>query len=354
MRHSRRLAIIGLALVAALVAACGGDDTASTTSSTAPTDAPALEGMTLELYSGRDEELVAPIIDAFEEETGVEVNVRYGNSAELAAALLEEGEGTSAEVFYSQEVGAVGALAKADLLSPLPSEVVELVGERYRPAEGTDWVGVTGRSRVIVVNPELVSDQPTSVMDLTDPQYKGQVAWVPGNASFQSFVTAFRVSEGEEAARQWLEDMKANDAQVYESNGDVLEAVENGTIGLGLINHYYWARLVPEVGGVENMNSELIFPEGDDPGALVNATAAAVTANGADNPAAVAFVEYLLSAEGQQHFVEETWEYPLAEGVADPEGLPALDDLGGPVLDLTDLDSLEQTQQLLTDVGLLS
>src|SRR5690606_34337495 len=303
MRRGRtwKIAAIGLALVMALTAAACGDDDGDSGDG----DGGDGEQRTLELYSGRDEELVGPLVEAFEEQSGVKVNVRYGNSAELGAALLEEGERTSAEVFYSQEVGAIGVLAKADLLAPLPTEVVERVDERFRPKEGTDWVGITGRSRVIVMNPELVDDPPTSVLDLTDPKYKGQVAWVPSNASFQSFITAFRVSRGEDAARQWLEDMKANDAQVYESNGDVLDAVENGAIGLGLINHYYWARMVPEVGGVENMKSQLIFPEGDDPGALVNATAAAITKNGADNPAALEFIEFLLSEEGQLRFVEQ-------------------------------------------------
>ena len=78
-----------------------------------------------------------------------------------------------------------------------------------------------------------------------------------------------------------------------------------------------------------------------------------ITTKGEDNPAALEFVEFLLSEEGQTYFVEETWEYPLVEGIADPEGLPALEELAGPQLDLTDLDSLEATITLLTDKGLL-
>jgi iron(III) transport system substrate-binding protein len=350
MRRGRSPLLCAVLALTLLAAACGDDEGATPTDGD---DGSTSERQSLVLYSGRDEELVQPLVDKFEEEHDVTVEVRYGNSAEMGAQLLEEGEDTPADVFYSQEVGAIGVLAKADLLSPLPTEVVELVGERFRPAEGTDWVGVTGRSRVIVHNPDVVAEAPTSVLDLTDPRYEGQVAWVPSNASFQSFITAFRVSEGDDAARQWLEAMKANGATSYESNGDVLEAVNSGDIGLGLINHYYWARMAPEVGGAENMESELIFPEGDDPGALVNATAAAITKTGEDNPAALELIEFLLSEEGQTTFVEQTWEYPLVEGVADPEGLPALEELGGPQLDLTDLDSLEETQALLTDVGLL-
>jgi iron(III) transport system substrate-binding protein len=343
-----RLATLATAATLALTA-CGGSD-----SEAGEGDGDSAEPSSFTLYSGRDEELVGPLVDQFSEETGVEVEVRYGDSAEMAAQLLEEADGTPADVFYSQEVGAVGALAKADLLGELPDEVVDRADERFQPAEGNDWVGVTGRSRVIVYNEDLVDTPPEGVLDLTDPEYADQVAWVPGNAGFQAFVTGFRVSQGEDAAQQWLEDMEANGATTYEGNTEVLEAVEAGDQPIGLINHYYWARTAPEVGGVENMNSTLVFPTGDDPGGLVNATAVGVTPQGEENPAAQQFVEYLLSEEGQQYFVEETYEYPVVDGIEDPEGVPALDELEGPELDLSDLDSLEDTQALLTQVGLLS
>lgn len=349
MGNARRAALVAVVAAVALVGlACGGgDDDAGGTTSTAEGDAE------LVIYSGRSEELVAPLIEQFEEETGISTEVRYGNSAEMGAALLEEGENTPADVFYSQEVGAIGVLDSADLLSPLPQEVVDRVGERYRPAEGTNWVGVTGRSRVIVINPDVVAEPPTSIDDLTDPKYRGEVAWAPENASFQSFITAFRVAQGDEAASQWLDDMIANDAQTYGSNVDILEAVNNGDIGMGLINHYYWARMANEVGGAENMDAELIFLQGEDPGALVNATAVAITRTGAENPASFEFVDYLLSQEGQTYFVDETLEYPMVEGVDDPAGLPALEELAGPQIDLTDLESLEASIALLTDKGLL-
>ncbi len=380
MRTRRRIALAALVPLIFVAAACGSDDDSSTPTaapsessasdsstpdsatastgpvdSTATSDAPALEGGTLTLYSGRNEELVEPLIADFEAATGIDVEVRYGSSAEMGAALMEEGDGTPADVFFSQEVGALGVLAKADLLTSLPDEVVQLVDERFRPAEGNPWVGVTGRSRVIVYNKDLVTEPPTGVLELTDPAYNGQVAMVPGNAGFQAFVTAFRVSEGDDAARQWLEDMIANGAVTnIESNDDVLTAVENGDIPMGLINHYYWARSLDEAGGADARAAQLVFPGGSDPGGLVNATAVGITKNGADNPAALAFVEYLLSEAGQTYFATETYEYPVVDGIADPEGIPPLDELEGPPIDLTDLDSLEATQALLTELGLLS
>ncbi|MCD9624040.1 iron ABC transporter substrate-binding protein [Rhabdothermincola salaria] len=339
-RRLRPIALLVL-VIALVAAACGSDDGASDS-----------ENGSFTLYSGRSENLVQPLIDQFTEETGIAVDVRYGNSAEMAAQILEEGSGTPADVFYSQEVGAMGALADAGLLTPLPAEVVDSVDPRFAPSEDDLWVGVTGRSRAIVYNPELVDDPPTSVADLTDPQYEGQVAWAPTNASFQSFVTGYRVAEGEEAASEWLDAMIANDTESYENNVAILDAVNEGQIGIGLINHYYWSRSAPELG--DELVAELVFPVDGDPGGLINATAVGITTSGEGNEAALAFVEYLLSDAGQTYFVEETFEYPVVPGVPNPEGVPPLAELDGPALDLADLKSLEASQALLTEKGLLS
>jgi len=261
MNFRTRKALALLLPLGLFVAACGdGNGSAETTTTSATTGGSSTAGSPassdpggssstpstggrLTLYSGRNETLVAPLIEMFKKSTGIDAEVRYGSSAEMGAALMEEGKSTPADVFFSQEVGAVGVLAKAGLLSPLPDDVVNLVDERYRPPAGNLWVGVTGRSRVIVYNKDQLPTPPKSVTELTDPKYKGKVAIVPGNAGFQAFITAFRVSKGEDAARKWLEEMKANDVITsIESNDDVLSAVDAGQLQIGLINHYYWAK----------------------------------------------------------------------------------------------------------------
>jgi len=346
--------MLALLVPLALLVGCGGDEGSSNKDTTKPATENTTEAKSFVLYTGRDEELIGPIIAAFEKESGVKVDVRYGNSAEMAAQLLEEGDSTPADAFLSQEVGAIGALADADLLGDLPAATVERAEVRFRPVEGTKWVGVTARSRVIAYNPEMLETAgvpvPTGVEDLTDPTYEGMVAMVPTNASFQAFITAFRITKGEEAAKAWLEAMIANGTNTtFENNGDVLEAVNSGDVAIGLINHYYWARHENR----DQLDVKLVFPAGDDPGGLVNATAIGVTKSGAENSAALAFAEFLLSKQGQEHFVNETWEYPVVASVADPTGVPPLSDLEGPRFDLADLSSLEQTQALLGELGLL-
>jgi len=354
LRAAVRLALAVLPLAFA-AAACGSAEPGGSATATAVVAGDRdLAGTTLTLYSGRSEALVQGVIDAFEERTGVTVEVRYGSSAEMGAALLEEGSRTPADVFLSQEVGAVGVLAKAGLLASLPASAMEGVDERFRPASDPRWVGVTGRSRVIAYNRDLVADPPDTVAELTDPRWKGKVAIVPSNAGFQAFVTGFRVSAGEQAAERWLRDMIANDVRTdIKSNAEVLRAVHEGEVAIGLVNHYYWGALAAEL-GEQNMRAKLVFPGGGDPGGLFNATAVGITVRSAANPAALAFVEYLLSADGQRYFVEQTDEYPVVDGVADPQGYPPRAELDGPAIDLADLDSLEASQALLRKVGLVS
>lgn len=347
----RRTALAALTALAAAVtlAACGSSGTGGTASGSA-TDG---ETQKVVLYSGRSEELVGALVTDFTEATGIPVEVRYAGTAELAAQLLEEGDRSPADVFFSQDAGALGALQQAGLLAPLPAETLAKVPAAYA-GEGGTWVGTSARARVVLYNSDLVpaADLPTSVLALTDPAWKGKVGIAPSNASFQSFVTAMRVSAGEEATTAWLEGMVANDVEIYEGNGAIRDAVDAGQISLGLANHYYWYEKAAEV-GAESLKVQNHFLAPGDAGSLVNVAGAAIVGTGADNPSAQAFVDYLLSTEGQEYFSTTTFEYPLVAGVATTEGLPALDTLRGPDLTLGQLADLAGTQAMLEQVGLL-
>lgn len=340
------------ALVAlAALSACGGGTSSPETDDSAVAAEPK-SGESLVLYSGRDEDLVGPLVEQFTAETGIDVEVRYAGSTELNALLLEEGDASPADVFLSQDAGALGSLSKAGLLSTLPEDVATQVPDGLTSTDAS-WVGLTGRARVIVFDGEELTadDVPDTVDELVEDEWSGRVGFPPGNASFQSFVTALRVLEGEDEAAGWLEDIAANDPVLTEKNGPTLEMVNTGQLDLGLINHYYWYQLAAEQ-GAENMRAELKFLPGDA-GGIVNVTGAAVLAGSADDENALAFVEYLLADSAQTYFAEETFEYPLVPGSPAPEGLPALDELVNPELDLSDLDSLEESQKLLADAGLL-
>ena len=299
------------------------------------------------VYSGRSEALIAPLVDEFERETGIDVEVRFAGSAELAAQLLEEGENSPADVFLAQDAGALGAAAKAGLLNTLPDEIYSLVPAGYSAADRS-WVGVSGRARVLVYDPSEVTKLPESIFDLENSSWQGRIGIAPTNASFQAFVTAMRVLHGDERTLKWLEAMKAN-AVIYEKNGAILEAVESGQLAAGLINHYYWYAKAKDVGEGE-MNSRLAQFEASDAGNLVNVAGVGVL-NSTD--AALDFVRFLLSETGQQYFAEETREYPLVGEVSPADELTPLNEIQAPAIDLSDLDTLAETLELIRAAGLI-
>jgi iron(III) transport system substrate-binding protein len=332
-----RLVLLG-ALALAL-AACGGEGAGSG------------DG-TLTIYSGREEELVGPLIEKFEQASGTSVEVRYGDSAELAATIAEESDNSPADVFFAQDPGSLGAVEERGLLAELPESLRERVPERFRDPDGR-WVGTSGRVRVIAYNTEELSEAevPDSVFDLTDPKWKGKIGFPPTNASFQAFVTAMRLSQGEERTRQWLEDIKANDPKLYERNTPVVEAVAAGEIQLGLVNHYYLYLVKEEDPEAAVANH---YPAGDDPGALVSVAGVGMLDSADSKGAAEEFVDYLLSEEGQRFYVDEAEEaeYPLIDGIEPKEGLPPLDSIEGPDVELSQFGpELERTLELLNEVG---
>jgi len=327
--------LLVLVATAVTAAGCGGSDD------------------TLTVYSGREEELVAPLFDMFTAETGIDVQVRYGDSAELAATIAEEGDNSPADVFFAQDPGSLGSVDAQ--LETLPQEILDRVDPRFRDAQGR-WAGTSGRSRVIVYNTDALAEDevPDSVFDLIDPKWDGRIGIAPTNASFQAFVTAMRLSEGDEATRTWLEDLKDLSPKEYEKNTPVVEAAAAGEIELGLVNHYY-LYLVREEQPDAPIENHFLAP--GDPGSLVSVAGAAVLASSDQSEDAERFVAFLLSDEAQRFYVDEAEEaeYPLIDGIEAKAGLPPLSSLQGPDVDLTSFGAEhEATIELLRETGYLT
>lgn len=339
-RHTRvlsaALAALTISAPALALSACGSDDSEKLT-----------------VYSGRNEKLVGDLIKDFTEQTGIEVNVRYGDTAELASTIREEGDNSPADVFFSQDGGALGALQKDGRLEKLPQADLDKVPERYRSDAG-DWVGTSGRSRIIAYDKREFTDEqvPDSVFDLTDPQWKGRVGYAPTNGSFQAFVTAMRKLRGEAAAEQWLRDMKANGAKVFENNIAQRDAIKAGEIDLALINHYYVLEAIAEEND-PNYPVGLHFLPASDPGSLVNVAGVGILKTTDHRLEARKLVSFLLSKTAQDYFVEQTKEYALVPGSQTLADVPPLEDLTAAKVDLADLDDLNGTLELLEKTGTL-
>jgi len=318
-----------------------------------PSDTPASEAPVLSVYSGRSEALVKPIIEQFEQETGIQVNVRYGSTSQLATALQEEGEQTGADVFWGQDAGGLGAIHESGMLLPLPDTLLQQIPTSFRNTAGT-WIPTSARARTLAYAPDRVDTTalPSSVFDLTDPKYRGRVGWAPTNASFQSFVTAMRKLEGDERTRTWLRDMKANGTKSYNNNTAIIEGIANGEIDLGLPNHYYLHRFKSEDPAYP---VEQTFFRTGDPGALVNVAGIGVLKVSDQQEAALRLIDFLLSQQAQTYFANETYEYPIITDITPSAQLASLEAISAiqPKIDLDSLRDLEGTLQILREEGLL-
>jgi iron(III) transport system substrate-binding protein len=299
VRHSRLPVAVALGAIGALVlglAGCGGETNEA-------------GDKKLTVYSGRGESLVKPVLQKFTAATGIEIEARYGDTAQMAAQLTEEGDRTAADVFIAQDAGGLGAVAKRGLFATLPDDVLAKVPAEFRARSG-QWVGVTGRARTLVYNPDLVAaaDLPKSVFDVIGPAWRGKIAIAPTNGSFQAFVTSLRVGPGEAKATEFLAGLKANQAQIRANNIEIVQQVADGKIPAGLVNHYYLHEIAKEKGiAPESMKAKLHFFQPGDPGNLVNVSGVGVLTGSADDPDARALVEYLLGTEAQTHFATEVW-----------------------------------------------
>ncbi|HXG35845.1 MAG TPA: iron ABC transporter substrate-binding protein [Dehalococcoidia bacterium] len=310
------------------------------------------DSQTLTIYSGRSESLVGPLLNDFTKQTGIKIRVRYGDTTELASTILEEGKNSPADIFYAQDVASLDALAKANRLTKLSNDILNLVSEPYRSPQG-QWLGTSGRARVVAYNTAKINpDQlPASILEYTDPKWRGRVGWAPTNASFQSFVTALRLLKGEDAARSWLLGMKANNPKEYPNNVTALQAVANGEVDVAFVNHYYLFRALKEQGsGFKARN--YYFRDGD-PGGLVFVSGAAILDTADNRGEAEAFLKFLLSTQAQKYFSDQTFEYPMIEGVPTNPELPPLSQLEPPAIDLSQLTDLQGTLKLLRETGIL-
>lgn len=307
----------------------------------------------LTVYSGRNEALIGPLIEQFRAANpGIRVQVRYGDSAQLAAQILEEGPRSPADVFFSQDAGALGALVEAGRLGTLPQTLLNRVNPAYR-APGGEWLATSGRARVLAYNTRTLqaNQLPASVFDLTGPQWRGRVGWAPTNASFQSFVTAMRVTHGDARTEQWLRDMKANGVRDYRNNVAIVEAVGRGEVAVGLTNHYYLYNFLRDQGtGFPVRNG--YFRAGDI-GNMLNVAGVGVLSGARNQVAAQRFVAFLTSPQAQTYFANQTFEYPLAGGVRPNAAVQALPAGAAPNLNLNRVSDLQNTVRLLQRAGVL-
>jgi iron(III) transport system substrate-binding protein len=335
-RPGRATATAIVALTAAgVLSACSSDD-----------------GDTLTVYSAQHESLVRTMLEDFTAETGIELEFRDANDAELANQIVQEGEASPADVFLTENSPSIDILDREGLLAPLEPATLDQVGEAYRPSSG-NWTGFAARSTVLVYNPSVLpeAELPASILDLADPAWEGRIGIAAGGPDFQAIVAAVLALRGEEATRGWLAGLARN-ADVYQSNTAVMKAADEGEIDAGVMYHYYWYRDRAE-NGLQSDDAELHYFGNQDPGAFLSVSGAGVLAS-SDQPAeAQQLVAYLTSPAAQQQLADSSaLEYAVGTGSASAEVLPPLEELQAPGVDPGSLDQ-RQVTDLMQEVGLL-
>ncbi|MFB6220330.1 MAG: extracellular solute-binding protein [Halolamina sp.] len=274
---------------------------------------------------------------------------RESGTSEAANTIISEGSATPADVFWSVDAGSLAAVANEGLTASLPEEVTEPVPDEFHPDSA--WVGTAGRARAVPYNSNALSedDIPDTVMEFPQQDFAGQIGWAPTYGAFQAFVTAMRLQEGRERTKTWLQNML--DAGVSEYNNEFLvsNATADGELQAGFANHYYALRVQA---ARPDAPIELAFTSGDA-GALINAAGAAVLSASEQQDLANKFIRHLLSAEAQEFFATRTYAYPMIPGVPPVGGLPTIDELNPPDIDLSKLSNIGPTVELMREVGVL-
>lgn len=309
----------------------------------------------LVIYSGRSEELIQPLIDQFAELTGIQVEVVYGDTAEMAANLLEEGEDSPADLFYAADPSGLGTIEDLGMLVPLPEEILSKVPPQFSSDNG-EWVGVSGRARVVVYNPDVLSETelPEDLWGFTEPKWKGRIGWAPTNGSFQAMVTVMRASWGEKETADWLEAIQANEPVTYEKNTPIVAAVAAGEVDVGFVNHYYLYRFINEEG--EAFAARNYFLPGGGPGSLIMVSGVGILGTAQNVANAEKFISYLLSIPNQQYFASQTFEYPLVDSVNIHPLLQPLTEIDQNAIDIpaSAMSDLLGTAVLLEEVQIMS
>jgi iron(III) transport system substrate-binding protein len=316
--------------------------------------AQAADAPTLTLYSAQHEQVIDMLTDAFTKETGIKVQAHEGEGPDIANQLAQEGASSPADIFMTENSPELVLLDEKRLLAPVNASTLAAV-PREDSAPSGDWVGVLARENVLTFNPALIKEAalPVSLLDLVKPEWKGKIAIAPSDSDFLPLVSAVLAEKGHDATLAWLKGLKAN-AQIFDDDEGVVAAVDRGAVATGIINSYYWARLLTEQGAAKTHAKVYHFTNGDA-GGLVNISGAGILASSGNKDAAQKFLAFLVATPTQTMLAQSDvdFEYPLAPGVAVNPLMKPRAELDPPAISLTKLGDDQPAAKLLREAGLI-
>jgi iron(III) transport system substrate-binding protein len=344
MIRTRRIASLAaaLALAVGLLAGCGSSSSSGS-------------GQSITLYNGQHEQTTDSLVEGFEKQTGIKVNVRNDDEDTLADEIVTEGSHSPADVVYTENSPALEYLQSKGLLAPVDSATLAHTPSKYNSPQG-DWLGVSARVSVLIYNPSLInaSELPSSVTELADPKYSDKLAFAAGETDFQPIVTSYARTYGEAAALKWLEAIKSNaGSHVYPDNETIADEVNRGAVAFGIVNQYYWYRMRAEL-GASNVPSKITYFAPRNPGYVLNVSGAGILKSSKHNADAQKFLAFIVSKQGQEIIAHSiSFEYPIASGVSIAASETPFDELQPNPITIPELGDGSTAIALLRKAGLL-
>jgi iron(III) transport system substrate-binding protein len=331
--------VVALALAAGLLAGCGSSSS----------------GQAITLYNGQHEQTTDSLVEGFEKQTGIKVNVRNDDEDTLADEIVTEGSNSPADVVYTENSPALEYLQGKDLLAPVEPSTLAHTPSKYNSPQG-DWLGVSARVSVLIYNPGLInaSELPAHVSELADPTYKGKLAFAAGETDFQPIVTSYARTYGETAALEWLEAIKENaGSHVYPDNETIADEVNRGAVAFGVVNQYYWYRMRAEL-GASNVPSKITYFAPHDPGYVLDISSAGILKSSRHKADAQKFLAFIVSKQGQEIIAHSiSFEYPIDDGVKTTAPETSFDQLQPNPITIPELGDGSRAIALLRKAGLL-
>ncbi len=278
-------------------------------------------GDSVVVYSGRAERLIKPVLDHFQDTTGITVQLLTAGSTELVNRLRAEKARTPADVFITNEAGALELARTLKLLQPIGNPDIESAVPPAFRAPDNSWVGISGRIWMVVYNTARVD--PTtihSLLDLSKPAWKGKLAIPMATSEYlQAGASMILASKGPHSTEAFLTGIRDNAGnEVYGKNRQIVDAVAKGKADVGIVNHYYIFRHLAK--DPKAPIAPLITDQAEGGmGAIMNAAGVGFTTHAKHPSEALRLIGFLTSPEGQAMFANVNKEYPVNPKVdADP------------------------------------
>lgn len=292
------------------------------------------------VYSYRQPELIKPLIDAFEEQSGHTVNTVFLEEGMLER-LKAEGDRSPADLVFTVDISRLTEIEEAGLTQPVESAVlIDNIPAEMRD-DDNHWFGVTARARLIYASKERVEEgEVTTYEDLASDKWQGRICTRPGAHSYTlGLIGAMIAHHGEEATREWLQGLKQNLARKPQGNDRAqVKAIWAGECDISLGNNYYMAAMLGDPEQKEWAESvNVVFPEFEDGGTHMNISGMAMTKAAPHREAAVELMEFLASPEGQEIYADINSEYPVLASVEPSDLVKSWGEMKRDELPLTDI-----------------